>query len=327
MRWFSTLTKAVGFLALGPSLLAFLGGNGWPFFLWEQLRPPFALVLVAAAAVAGWERSWRWMGLWLAGAAVNLALLVPLFLPWHGADGADPAAGPPGPELRLLHANVQVTHAEPDRLLDWIDRQECDLVLLHEFTPAWRRRVEARAGPYRLALAMQRAEPSGIAVLVPSEAPRWEVRSARSLQMSMIWGERPVAEVVLARDGFEIAILGLHAARPVSRWESVVQEQDDRFATAWATEQRRAGRRAILIGDFNATPWSSRFRHLLAAGGLRDTLRGRGYQGSWPASAPAILRLPIDHALVSDRLRVLSRHLGPDLGSDHLPLLLTLHPN
>lgn len=327
MRWFSILARGAGVLALAPSLLAFLGGNGWRFFLWEQLRPPFALVLVAAAAIAAWERSWRWMGLWLAGAAMNLALLVPLFLPWRGPDGADPAVGPLGPELRLLHVNVLVTHPEPDRLLDWIDRQERDLIFLHEFTPAWRRQVESRAGRYRLALSMPRPEPSGIAVLVPAEDPRWELRSARILQMSMIWGERPVAEVVLARDGIEIAILGLHAARPISRRESVVQQQDDRFAAAWATEQRLAGRRAILIGDFNTTPWSSRFRRLMVAGGLRDTLRGRGYQGSWPSSAPAFLRLPIDHALVSDRLRVLSRRLGPNLGSDHLPLLLTLQPN
>jgi endonuclease/exonuclease/phosphatase (EEP) superfamily protein YafD len=37
-----------------------------------------------------------------------------------------------------------------------------------------------------------------------------------------------------------------------------------------------------------------------------------------------VLRIPIDHCLVSSELVVLEHTVGPDIGSDHYPLLVTL---
>jgi len=37
-----------------------------------------------------------------------------------------------------------------------------------------------------------------------------------------------------------------------------------------------------------------------------------------------LLRVPIDHCLVSSELAVVNHEVGPDLGSDHFPVLVTL---
>jgi hypothetical protein len=66
----------------------------------------------------------------------------------------------------------------------------------------------------------------------------------------------------------------------------------------------------ILLGDLNVTPWSPHFRQLLQQTGL-------------PAQVPP-LRIPLDHCLVSPAFQVIERRVGPRLGSDHLPLIVTL---
>jgi endonuclease/exonuclease/phosphatase (EEP) superfamily protein YafD len=79
----------------------------------------------------------------------------------------------------------------------------------------------------------------------------------------------------------------------------------------------------LLVGDLNATPWSAPFRALLRGTGMRDARRGRGVHPTWPAG-DALLRIPIDHVLVSPDVRVDAVRVGAPIGSDHLPLTVDL---
>jgi endonuclease/exonuclease/phosphatase (EEP) superfamily protein YafD len=76
--------------------------------------------------------------------------------------------------------------------------------------------------------------------------------------------------------------------------------------------------RTLVIGDMNATPWSSRLRDLSA-----KLVRLSPALGStWFSSLP-VLGLPIDHAFVTSDLRASAR-VGPGVGSDHLPLIVSI---
>jgi endonuclease/exonuclease/phosphatase (EEP) superfamily protein YafD len=76
----------------------------------------------------------------------------------------------------------------------------------------------------------------------------------------------------------------------------------------------------VLAGDLNATPWSSAFSGL-AAKWLR---RATGIVPTWPAAGAWLPGIPIDHVLVSRHWAVVSQERGPDLGSDHYPVLVRL---
>jgi endonuclease/exonuclease/phosphatase (EEP) superfamily protein YafD len=81
----------------------------------------------------------------------------------------------------------------------------------------------------------------------------------------------------------------------------------------------------VLVGDFNATPWSASFRTLQRRGLLHDTLWGAGLQASWPEGWGP-LSIPIDHVLHTADLGSVDRRTGPSFGSAHRPVLVSVGP-
>jgi len=77
----------------------------------------------------------------------------------------------------------------------------------------------------------------------------------------------------------------------------------------------------ILLGDLNVTPWNHHFIRLLKRSGLRDSSRGRGFQPTWPNSNPLLL-IPIDHCLHSSEIVVVRKEIGPNVESDHYPVIV-----
>jgi endonuclease/exonuclease/phosphatase family metal-dependent hydrolase len=79
----------------------------------------------------------------------------------------------------------------------------------------------------------------------------------------------------------------------------------------------------VLLGDLNLTPYAPAFARLVAESGLRDALDGVAWRPTWQAGFWP-LALPIDHVLVPRGACVVGHEIGPDVGSDHRPLRVTL---
>jgi endonuclease/exonuclease/phosphatase (EEP) superfamily protein YafD len=77
----------------------------------------------------------------------------------------------------------------------------------------------------------------------------------------------------------------------------------------------------LLVGDLNVSPWSSYFTRLLKNSGLKNSMKGFGFQPSWPSNT-SFLRIPIDHVLYTPEIVIRNRAVGPDVGSDHLPVIV-----
>jgi endonuclease/exonuclease/phosphatase (EEP) superfamily protein YafD len=77
----------------------------------------------------------------------------------------------------------------------------------------------------------------------------------------------------------------------------------------------------VLLGDLNTTSWSPHFRDLINTAGLKDSRAGFGIQPTWPAGTPP-LWIPLDHCLVSPEIKVHDRRVGPNVGSDHFPVIV-----
>ena len=81
---------------------------------------------------------------------------------------------------------------------------------------------------------------------------------------------------------------------------------------------------AIFAGDFNMTPWSYHLQRLLVSAGLRQHAM---FLRSWPTDGQFRLPIPaflIDHVITTPDIRTVSIRTGPNLGSDHLPVIAVL---
>ena len=125
-----------------------------------------------------------------------------------------------------------------------------------------------------------------------------------------------VAEFNVA--GKKLTLLGTHLLPPLNSADAQLRNDQ---VEAIATYLGAVEGPKILMGDLNMTPWSHDFGRLLDAIGLVDSSKGRGIQPTWPTNQ-ILLRIPIDFCLISEGIIVKDKTLGPDLGSDHFPLIV-----
>jgi endonuclease/exonuclease/phosphatase family metal-dependent hydrolase len=245
-------------------------------------------------------------------ALLNLALMVPVL-----AGSIRPAHAVASSEtIKIASLNLLTTKhfAEIDTFLrseavDVVAFQEVQGFhgkLLEQLRPLYPHQLITPWGSYGVALLSKRA----LVAETATGQPR--LRLATGLWTSP--------------GGKTVRIVGLHLDWPFMARQQA--EQIDRLIA-------RVGRwpePLIVMGDFNLTPWSWKMNKLTWRAGLSR-------HGTFAASWPVLKRLKafvsfsdwplpplalIDNVLTSPGISGESFKVGPDLGSDHLPIVATL---
>ena len=94
----------------------------------------------------------------------------------------------------------------------------------------------------------------------------------------------PRAIEILLPDG--VAMLAVHPLSPSSEFRAEQNDRQLQFAADWAADQDGP---TIVVGDFNATPWSYPFRRLMSSTDLSNSARGFGLDLSYPADGNPLL--------------------------------------
>lgn len=300
----------IGFLASLATVLSFFGGVWWAFDVAANFRFQLGIVLAVAGALY-----WIVVGqgaaiLFLIAAAVNVALVVPL---WIG----DQAVAASEDRLDVVTFNVEREVAARPEILQWLGALDADLVFLQETTDEWVTAIQ-ESGLEMEILAVPPAQAvHGTTVLARTDA-------TATVQAIGSRNEH-VVEVSAAIGSRQVTIFSLNPPSPSSQRDA---ETRDEVLAELAEVVRARTEPVAVIGDLGATRWSYAFRQLLADGGLVDSEDGFGFQGSWPASDVPVLRtviaVPVDHLLTSRLLTTTDRALGPKMGSNHRPLLVEL---
>ena len=309
--------------------------------------PTVVAALLFAITLAGSCGTWHWLldlashfrAYWLVAAAVGLVLalrrprsaacalcalalvgnvwaMLPYWLAGPGVLAAAAAAQPGSQnESTLALILVNVHRQNPDRSLAvaYLRGRAPDVAVLIEPNAQWLADLSSLDEIYPFRVAEPRDDNFGIVVL-----SRWPLADTRIVTL----GGTPFPNIVttVRFRGRDIRLVATHPHPPFnSAYAAALTEQLAAVADAAAA----AVPPCIVAGDFNATPWSLPYRSFRSRSGLRDTAQGRGVQPTWNARRVAP-RIPIDHVFASPDLAVLHRAVGPDVGSDHFPVEVTL---
>ncbi|MHA7777060.1 endonuclease/exonuclease/phosphatase family protein [Roseibium sp. M-1] len=141
-------------------------------------------------------------------------------------------------------------------------------------------------------------------------------------------GDRELMSLTLDTGAAPFHLLVIHPDSPRSkaRWQNKQRYFDEVDAVIDGLKAEN-GDNILAIGDWNSSPWSARFQETLSRNGLKTA-----YPGGWPQTTRFffnyrlhwILGAPVDQFAVSKDLQVVNVSLGPDVGSDHLPLIVEL---
>jgi endonuclease/exonuclease/phosphatase (EEP) superfamily protein YafD len=303
---------------LGGLTLGLLGATALGLFArahWLcELFAHFAVQGLAAAVVLAvlWfvrRRPGRALACGIAAVPHGLAL---------GAWGvAPPTSVPEGlPRVRVASANLLTSNTAHAAFLAWVRAERPDVVVALEVGRDWALALETLQDLYPRRVFAAREDNFGVAALASNPAAELEAFVCGPADVPSLRIRVPVAAAGPG-DGATITVVGTHPIPPISAARAA--ERDAQIG-ACADALLQAPSPRILAGDLNATPWAPVLVDLRARTGLRDSRAGFGLQASWP-SGWAILGIPIDHLLHDADLAVIDRRVGPDIGSDHRPVV------
>jgi len=230
-------------------------------------------------------------------------------VPWYF--GKDDSAN--GESLKVLHANVLRRNTEHDRVLRLIDEEAPDLVVLQEVSRSWADAMQALNSAYPHRYVEPRASNFGIAMY--SKFPLAAIRHVASPPLDY---PTIVADAMIGQQ--PLRIVASHPMIPLGR--SFYEARNDQLDHLQELLEDRDGA-AILVGDMNASQWEIKYREFEKTTALRNVRQGHGVLPTWPTWLP-IAMIPIDHVLVSEDIAVVEVSTGPRIGSDHLPLVVTI---
>lgn len=292
------------------SLAAFLGRWVWWLDVLANFRAQYVVVLAFLGLVILMSK-WRKIGYTVLGVAlVNLVAVLPLYV------GSPAQASLEAPSVRVMSFNLLSTNESYADVIEYIETVDPELVLLHEASRPWEVAMEASGLEYQVIRPRSDDLIFGTLVLVRGE-------EVEAVSYGFSSSSPRAVELTFTPFGWttQLAVLGTHPLAPTDEERAELRDAQLAFAGQWASGQTGA---YVVVGDFNSTPWSWPFRRLMSSAELLNSQTGFGLQPTFSSESNLLLRIPIDHLVHSPALEVTDRQLGPDLGSDHFPLLVDL---
>lgn len=304
-------------LAVTTARMVPAGGLRWVIL--RSLTPlamiPYALaVIVLVGTIWGLHGAARSVA---ASALVVVASLLCLHVWWFTEPFMAEAQGSPsGDTFTVMTANLHIGRAEPEAIVDAVDRYGVDILVLEEITPSALAELDRAGLDRRLGHSAGAARVGRDGIMVFANEPLREDGEIHTAT--------PGHSVEVATSRGPLHILAVHPTAPnngVARWSS---DLDIVVAAA-----RASSGPTVVAGDFNATLDHPQLRALMKSH-YRDASADAGlaWRPTWPSTGSVRrggIGLPslfgLDHIFLRGPLEATSAHTRVVPGTDHRALV------
>jgi endonuclease/exonuclease/phosphatase (EEP) superfamily protein YafD len=251
---------------------------------------------------------------------INLLEVIPWYLP------ALSLSQPGNANLRVFQLNIAPNNPQFEQILSLVRKENPDIAVFLEADKQWIPRLRSLEDilPYRFEANYRGSAPEGIKQAIYSKLPL--ENAARKLFAD----DRTSLVADINYQGQVISIIATHPIVPIRRKLFYLRNLQLQQLSKYAREIKNP---VILSGDLNTTMWSPYYKQFERISRLHNTRKGFGILPSWPYGdqysryiglVMPLVKIPIDHCMISSQIRTVNTRVGPSVGSDHLPLISDL---
>lgn len=292
----------LGLLLGAAGLLASRLGQLWVAFdVFSQFTLQFGVVTVAFLIGRLMPRA----RLFTAGLVLVLGLVAIGAWP-HVASRAPAVTGKPEAGERALKVasfNTLWVNQDAAAVKAEVERLDADIITLIEMGPAKRRMLGELRQRYPYQVDCYDVDYCNFVILSKLPIAESEARGSS-------WAGPPFIRARLGPEAGGLTVFGVHTIRfPHSQTQF-------RQVTEMAKLIERAPGQKLVMGDFNATPFS----RIITVMADSANLQRLTFLPSWPSQA-GLPQIAIDHIFVSPGIRMIeAASIGEPAGSDHYPV-------
>lgn len=306
-RWLN-LTLLI-FVLVGATVVMCIHQNDlhWRLGLLSHFCMQHLVGLGCLALVALFFRAWKTLVAFLVLMAFCFSPMIPLFF--------DASRHTFEQDFKAGLINLYGQDTSVDAAMQHAHKHEVDFLLFVGVTPAHLPKLEAQQELYPHQISRVREDAFGVALLSKEAAHSSSITEFAqdglpSISAKFLVKEQPVT-IVMTNE------------RAVDSAQATARRDESLQALATYIKKLPPAENVIVAGNFNLTPFNKIFQHLVNETGLFNSARGFGYQPTWPGWM-SISAIPIDHILLSKKLLVADRQVGPSIGAEHYPIWVGL---
>ncbi|MGK7391795.1 MAG: endonuclease/exonuclease/phosphatase family protein [Candidatus Cyclobacteriaceae bacterium M2_1C_046] len=290
------------------SILGFFGYHSWLVDLFSHFRLQYLLMAILCLLVFILYKKFRWAAAAFVVCLINFVEIYPyLSFSSHNQHSC---------ELKVSAINVLSINRESGKVIDFIKKEDPDIIILQEYTEWWETALKEFTNTYAFKYEINRSDNFGIALISKTEPSSIEMINFSKASV-------PSLLATFRIEGKDITVLATHPVPPATK--RMYEDRNEQLLEI-SEIKGRLGEYFIVAGDLNITPYSWYFKNLKNSLNAEDARAGFGLNATWP-TLPSPLQIPIDHILVSQNLEVTDFNNGTYTGSDHYPVTVCLKIN
>lgn len=214
--------------------------------------------------------------------------------------------------ISIISANVYQFNTEFKKFIDFVDKENPDVILTMESNKAWENEMQVfkKEYPYFHEIGLENTY--GMHLYSKIEIIKCE-------EHYFIADDIPSIEATLkTKDGFEFVFFGVHPPPPSPTEEETSKERDGELL-AVAKKIKKDNKTTLVVGDFNNVAWAKSSILFRKTSHMIDPRIGRGLISTFHAKY-WFLRFPLDQMFHTTDIYVEKIAAKENFGSDHLPL-------